>query len=100
MPQLRTERLTIIPFAREAMLAALARPADAGALLGLQVSAEWPNADELGVLPILAEDLARDPELAEWTMHLVVHTGERTIIGCVGLMGRPTPDGTVEVGYG
>ena len=100
MPQLQTERLTIIPFTREAMLAALASPAGAGALLGLHVSPGWPNADELEVLPTLADDLARDPGLADWGMRLVIHTGERTIIGCAGLMGRPTPEGTVEVGYG
>jgi ribosomal-protein-alanine N-acetyltransferase len=100
MPQLQTDRLTIAPFTRDLMLAALQDPAETGAALGLQIAAGWPNPDELEVLPILAGDLERDPDLADWGMQLVIHNGDRTIIGCVGLMGRPTPDGTVEVGYG
>lgn len=100
MPQLQTARLTITPFTRDLMLAALRDHAEVGTALGLRVSPGWPNADELEVLPILAEGLAREPDLADWGMHLVIHTGDRAIVGCAGLMGRPTPEGAVEVGYG
>ena len=47
--------------------------------------------------------LAEGPQEAGWWLHFVVLpdgvTG-RTLIGSAGYKGRPTPEGTVEVGYG
>lgn len=65
MPTLQTTHLTIRPFTRDLMLAAIDDPAAAGALLALDVAAGWPNDDESGALAFLAEELARDPALAE-----------------------------------
>lgn len=100
MSPIETARLTLVSVTRDLLLAAVADPARAGARLDLAVAEGWPNEDERGIFPALAGDLARDPDLAAWNMRLIVHTADRTIIGCGGLMGRPTPDGGVEVGYG
>ncbi len=95
-----TARLTLLPVTRDLLLAAVADPALVGKRLGLDVAAGWPNEDERGIFPGLADDLASDPALTAWIMHLIVHTADRTIIGCGGPLGRPTPTGSVEVGYG
>lgn len=100
MPHLQTTHLTIRPFTRDLMLAAIKDPAAAGALLELDVAAGWPNDDESGALPFLADELARDPALAEWGMHLFIQRQEGIIIGTSGFKGRPLTDGSVEVGYG
>lgn len=100
MPTLQTTHLTIRPFTRDLMLAALEQPAAAGALLELDVAAGWPNVDESGALPFLADELARDPALAEWGMHLFIQRQEGIIIGTSGFKGRPLADGCVEIGYG
>lgn len=100
MPQLQTARLTIRPFTRELMLAAVDDPAVAGALLGLRVAEGWPNKAERGVLPLLARRIARDPALADWEMHLFIQTEAGMIIGTGGFKGRPDNTGMVDLGYG
>ena len=100
MPTLQTAHLTIRPFTRDLMLAAIEDPAKAGALLDLDVAAGWPNDDESGALPFLSEELARDPALAEWGMHLFIQREAGIIIGTSGFKGRPLTNGSVEIGYG
>ncbi len=100
MPVIRTKRLTIRPFTHEMMLAALDDPAVAGALLGLRVAAGWPNDAERGVLTFMAQQIARDPALADWQMQLFIQTEEGIIIGTGGFKGRPDTSGMVDLGYG
>lgn len=100
MPVIQTARLTIRPFTREMMLAALDDPAVAGALLGLRVAAGWPNEAERGVLALVADRIGRDPALADWQMQLFIHTDDRIIIGTGGFKGRPDQAGMVDLGYG
>ncbi|CAA9560909.1 MAG: GCN5-related N-acetyltransferase [uncultured Thermomicrobiales bacterium] len=100
MPQFQTERLTIRPFARDLMLTAIADSTKAGARLGLRVAEGWPNAAERDALPFLADELARQPGLAEWGMQILIHTEEAIIIGTAGFKGKPLDNGTVELGYG
>ncbi len=100
MPVLQTARLTIRPFTREMMLAALDEPAVAGALLGLRVAAGWPNDAERGVLTFMANQIGRDPALADWQMQVFILTEEGIIIGTGGFKGRPDKTGMVDLGYG
>ena len=100
MPHLETERLTIRPVDRELMLAAIGDPPGAGALLGLAIADGWPNADERDALPYLADELARDPSLLDWGMHLIIETAGRIIVGTAGFNGKPLDNGTIELGYG
>jgi len=100
MPVIQTARLTIRPFTREMMLAALDEPAVAGALLGLRVAAGWPNEAERGVLALMANQIERDPALVDWQMQLFIQTEEGIIIGTGGFKGRPDTTGMVDLGYG
>jgi RimJ/RimL family protein N-acetyltransferase len=99
-----TERLELVPATLDLTRAALAgRPALA-ASLGAFVPATWPP--EFLDPPSLEFALARLAEGAHqagWWLHFVVLTHGatgRTLIGSAGYKGPPSPDGTVEVGYG
>jgi len=100
MTAIQTARLTIRPFTREMMLAALDDPAVAGALLGLRVAAGWPNDAERGALAFLANQIERDPALADWQMQIFIQTEEGIIIGTGGFKGHPDRTGMVDLGYG
>ena len=100
MPAIQTARLTIRPFTREMMIAALDAPAVAGALLGLRVAAGWPNDAERGALAFLTNQIERDPALADWQMQIFIQTEEEIIIGTGGFKGRPDKTGMVDLGYG
>jgi ribosomal-protein-alanine N-acetyltransferase len=100
MPVIQTARLTIRPFTHEMMLVVLDDPAVAGALLGLRVAAGWPNDAERGALAFLANQIERDPALADWQMQIFIQTEEGIIIGTGGFKGRPDTSGMVDLGYG
>ena len=46
------------------------------------------------------ELLSADPEASGWAAwYFILEGRERVVIGCGGFRGRPSPDGTVEIGY-
>ncbi len=100
MPLLHTARLTLQPLDRELMLLAIRDPALVGQHLNLRVAPGWPNDVERDALPFLANQLATDPTLADWSMHLIIDHHGQIVIGSGGFKGRPIADGTVELGYG
>lgn len=99
-----TERLELVPATIELTRAALEGEAALAASLGALVPATWPPEflDPRSLEFTLAR-LAEGSEQAEWWLHFVVLThgsAGRTLIGSAGYKGPPSPDGTVEVGYG
>ncbi len=99
-----TERLELIRATLELTRAALDDPAALAANLGARVPATWPPEFlDPPSLRFTLDRLAEGGEQAGWWLHFVVLvdgvTG-RTLIGSAGYKGPPSPDGTVEVGYG
>ncbi len=99
-----TERLELVPATPELVRAALAGGAALAGALGAAVPATWPPdyLDE-AALRFTLERLAQGPEQAGWWLHFVIlgqGGTERTLIGSAGYAGPPSPEGTVEVGYG
>jgi RimJ/RimL family protein N-acetyltransferase len=99
-----TERLELVPATVELTRAALESKRALARSLGAFVPATWPP--EFLDPPSLEFTLVRLAEGSEqtgWWLHFVVLadgvTG-RTLIGSAGYKGPPSPDGTVEVGYG
>jgi RimJ/RimL family protein N-acetyltransferase len=99
-----TQRLELIPATAELTRAALAGARALSTTLNAVVPSTWPP--EFLDAPALEFTLGRleeSPEEAGWWLHFVVLPGGaagRTVIGSAGYKGPPTPDGTVEVGYG
>jgi RimJ/RimL family protein N-acetyltransferase len=99
-----TERLELVPATVELTRAALEGDRALGAGLRVFVPAGWPPEFlDLPSLQFTLDRLAEGPEQSGWWLHFVVLadgvTG-RTLVGCAGYRGPPSPDGTVEVGYG
>ena len=99
-----TERLELVPATVELTRAALDGAIALGAGLGASVPPGWPPEylDQTS-LEFTLDRLAEGPEQVGWWLHFVVlKSGDagRTVIGSGGYKGRPSADGTVEVGYG
>ena len=100
MLQVQTARLTLL-----ACPAHLARAAHRGrqhleALLGARVHEDWPTPEIHGFLPIYARQIEAAPGLLGWGIWMIVHTGDRQVVGDVGFKGRPDAHGSVDIGYG
>lgn len=99
-----TERLELVPATLELTRAALDGQHVLATGLGAFVPPTWPpDFLDQPSLEFILERLAEGAEQAGWWLHFVVlargATG-RTLIGSAGYKGPPSPDGTVEVGYG
>jgi [ribosomal protein S5]-alanine N-acetyltransferase len=99
-----TERLELVPATTELTQAALHGEAALAAALGASVPATWPPEFlDPPALEFTLERLREGPEQAGWWLHFVVlargATG-RLLVGSGGYKGPPSPDGTVEIGYG
>jgi RimJ/RimL family protein N-acetyltransferase len=101
---LLTKRLELVPATPALTRAALEGAPALAASLGVVVPLTWPPEflDSRSLEFILAR-LAEGPEQVAWWLHFVVLSraeAGRTLIGSAGYKGPPSPDGTVEVGYG
>ena len=96
--EIRTARLTIIPFARDLALAALRDRAELARRLGGSVPDGWPGPEMTGYMPAYTGELAEQPERSAW-VRLALRTADRALIGDMGFHGPPDAQGTVELGY-
>jgi ribosomal-protein-alanine N-acetyltransferase len=100
---IRTERLELIPATTNLVSAALEGPAPLGSGLHARVPATWPPEFlDRPALEFTRDRLAEAPGDGSWWMYFLVlpTADERVLVGTAGYKGPPTPDGTVEVGYG
>jgi RimJ/RimL family protein N-acetyltransferase len=99
-----TERLELVPATPESTRAALEGKPALAAMLGVFVPPTWPPEFlDPPSLEFTVRRLTEGPEQAGWWLHFVVlahGAAGRTLIGSAGYKGPPSPDGTVEVGYG
>jgi RimJ/RimL family protein N-acetyltransferase len=99
-----TDRLTLVPATLASAGAALDGNGALAAALGAVVPATWPpDLLDQPAMQFTRDRLAEAPDQAEWWLYFVLLTGggqTRTLIGTAGFKGPPSPDGTVEVGYG
>jgi RimJ/RimL family protein N-acetyltransferase len=99
-----TEHLELVPATVGLTQAALEGPPALAATLEASVPGTWPPEFlDPPALQFTLERLAEGPHQTGWWLHFVVlahsPTG-RLLIGSAGYKGPPSPDGTVEVGYG
>jgi ribosomal-protein-alanine N-acetyltransferase len=99
-----TERLDLVPASLDTVRAALQDSARLGRLLHAEVPSSWPpellDRDALEWVLRSLQDPANDPQ---WGMYwIVLRQGvtRRVLVGTAGFKGKPSADGTVEVGYG
>ena len=93
---IRTRRLALRPLPAAAAAALPDGREAAQHLLRATLSAEWPSADLLDVLPLLA---AAGPAPVPFGAWVIVERESGTVVGDVGFLGGPGADRTVEIGY-
>ena len=89
-PQLRTERLVLVPQTREAALALLE-----GRDCGLPLAEGYPHADSLDGLRMYVEH--GGPDDGGWFVTLAA---DGRVVGDCGTLGWTDEQGRVEIGYG
>lgn len=100
-----TARLDLVPASVESIRAALAGRAALESALGAVVPETWPPEFlDRPALEFVDERLRAHPAEAPWWMHFILLKPDamepRTLIGSGGYAGPPTPEGSVEIGYG
>jgi [ribosomal protein S5]-alanine N-acetyltransferase len=98
VPELKTRRLIVSSLTLEMVHAAMSDRDLLGRLLEADIPDDWPNSEFASFLPVLAQDLLREPGLGEW-MGLVIQQREPVLVGDIGFKGLPDAEGTVEIGY-
>jgi RimJ/RimL family protein N-acetyltransferase len=99
-----TQRLTLVPGTPELGRAELRSLAELAARLGARVPAGWPpDLYDTPAIEYSVAQLDRDPEQAGWSFYYFVLRDERAaapvLVGAGGYKGKPTAEGTVEIGY-
>jgi RimJ/RimL family protein N-acetyltransferase len=99
-----TQRLTLVPGTPELGRAELRSRAELAARLGARVPAGWPpHLYDTPAVEYSVAQLECDPEQAGWSFYYFILRDEReaapVLIGAGGYKGKPTAEGTVEIGY-
>jgi ribosomal-protein-alanine N-acetyltransferase len=105
---IKTERLELISGTPEIFRARVDdRDALARFLCGARVPENWPpELYDQDAVDWTARYLEANADAAGWALWFIVlraaevESGERTAIGCCGFKGKPTGEGTCEIGYG
>lgn len=95
---MQTERLTLVAFTHDLMLATLRSPHELAQKLQVVVPEGWPEPDFAEILPWLADQVGENPALEEWS-RVIVHTTDHKVVGDIGFKGQPDENGVVEMGY-
>lgn len=99
MLQIKTARLRLVPCSVTAAQAAIADRRELEAELDARVPADWPGEDLRDFLPAYANIVGDAAARAGWGIWLMLHPGEQSLIGDIGMKGPPDDTGTVEIGY-
>ena len=96
---IETDRLVLMPVTAELVHALAEDRATAERLLDATIPDDFPDADLGGFLPIYAQSLAADPSGLGYGPWVAVSRDEQLVVANGGFFGKPTDDGSVELGY-
>ena len=99
-----TERLTLVPGTPGLGRAELRSLAELAAHLGARVPAGWPpDLYDTPAIEYSVAQLESDPEQAGWSFYYFILHDRReaapVLVGAGGYKGKPSAEGTVEIGY-
>ena len=98
-----TDRLDLVPATIPTVRAALEDPERLGVLLDARVPDSWPpDLLDVSALEWTLGWLRTEGNDPRWGFYWMVlcEPESRVLIGTTGYKGNPTPDGTLEIGYG
>jgi ribosomal-protein-alanine N-acetyltransferase len=99
-----TQRLTLVPGTPELGRAELRSLAELAAGLGARVPAGWPpDLYDTPAIEYSVAQLESDPGQAGWSFYYFILRDRReaapVLVGAGGYKGKPSAEGTVEIGY-
>lgn len=105
---IKTERLELIPGTPEIFRARVDDRDTLARFLGARVPENWPpELYDQDAVDWTAKYFDANPGAAGWVVWFIVllrapevESGARIAIGCCGYKGKPSADGTCEIGYG
>lgn len=99
LAELITERLRMVSWTAERIEATLHDPSQLFPLLGVTLGEGFPNHPVRHfVLPTTLTNIRRDSRYGLWS-GMIIHTGDRLVIGSMGCKTVPDDQGRVEIGY-
>jgi len=96
--QIETENLKLIPCDTEILRSAIKGNENLAHKLKVIVPDNWSEFG-IGILQYSLDRLLESEEENNWWMYFPIHKQDNKLIGSGGYKGKPTPDGTVELGY-
>jgi RimJ/RimL family protein N-acetyltransferase len=99
---IESHRLILVPATLPQMQADLSVSGKLGQLLRAEVPDNWPPEILRAALPVFFEYQEKHPESFGWLMWYCLlknSVSGSVLVGSIGFKGRPSADGTVEVGY-
>jgi ribosomal-protein-alanine N-acetyltransferase len=96
---LETERLTLVALTLD-VVAALGEGAGAEQLVGAAIPEGWPDDELLGLLSLYRDWLRADPSVLGFGPWLVIVRDEGVVAGSAGFVGKPSAEGSIELGFG
>jgi RimJ/RimL family protein N-acetyltransferase len=98
--KLETKRLLLITVDLKLIDAAAKRDTKAMEALGYKSNGEWPNDDFFEALPYFRELLIKNNGTRGFDSWIIVTKDTKEIVGGIGFLGDPGPDGVIEIGFG
>ncbi|MDF2663997.1 MAG: acetyltransferase [Paenibacillus sp.] len=99
MIQLETSRLLLKTLDLELIEAAARRDTRAIEALGYKTDGEWPGPDFYEALPYFRELLIKNGGTKGFDSWIIAAKESREIVGGIGFIGDPDPDGSIEIGF-
>lgn len=98
MMAIETKRLLIIPCDREVLKAAISGNETLASKIKANVHENWTEFG-IGALQYSLDRLTENFDDANWWTYFPIHRQDNILIGSGGYKGKPTKEGTVEIGY-
>lgn len=95
---IETANLKLIPCDTEILNSAIAGNGNLTKKLNVTIQDPWTEFG-LGALQYSLDRLSESPAESGWWTYFPIHKQDNKLIGSGGYKGKPTPEGTVELGY-
>ncbi|RIV23987.1 N-acetyltransferase [Fibrisoma montanum] len=95
---IETKNLKLIPCDTEILKSAIQGNENLAEKLNISVQDNWTEFG-VGALEYSLDRLTESEEQKNWWTYFPIHKQDNKLIGCGGYKGKPTNDGTVELGY-
>ncbi|MCQ6559855.1 GNAT family N-acetyltransferase [Paenibacillus mendelii] len=97
--KLETNRLLLVTLDLSLIDAAAQRDVRAIEALGYKTNGEWPGPDFSEALPYFREMLITNNGTRGFDSWIIVAKETQEIVGGIGFLGDPDPDGSIEIGF-